>query len=203
MPEKRPILISVDLQRDFTRPEGAEYAPRECVPFIIDYMVPYLRSKGVYVREIVSDYRQPRQGDDRDICRPGEVGFLSEIDSAIVKGRRWIKSQNSPVWTREGAGDPEDPPGLPYPNPAGFDAWLRDWVGGPDEVTVYLFGLTLDRCLLATAQELRFRGYDVIIIEEATDTSSGSHAEKMAILRNPPLTHWAGSIKWSQLKKVL
>ena len=65
---------------------------------------------------------------------------------------------------------------------------------------IVLFGLTVDCCVLCTAQELNFRGYNVYILEEATDTYSGSLEEKEIVLNNPPLTNWAEKISWEEVK---
>lgn len=70
-------------------------------------------------------------------------------------------------------------------------------------MTVMLIGLTVDCCVLCTAQELSFRGYTVKILEEATDSYSGDFQEKMDILDNKPLKNWAERISWEELKLML
>ena len=62
---------------------------------------------------------------------------------------------------------------------------------------VILFGLTIDCCVLSTAQELNWRGYKVHILEDAVDTYSGKQKEKKMILKNVPLSNWADAIKFS------
>jgi nicotinamidase-related amidase len=197
-------LVCVDFQRDFTSPGGAFYAPRPSVDFVKDILVPFLRERALKLHEIVSDYRQPRPGDPRDCCRPGEEGFESEIPADVKYPNIWLKAMNSPVWVRENIGDAGRAPGLPYPDPGGFSAWLESAVGSAGEAgPVVLFGLTLDRCLLCTAQELGFRGYDIRILAEGTDTASGSQEEKRYLLEHPPLTYWARPVTWGGLKGML
>ena len=114
--------------------------------------------------EIVSDYRQPRPGDPRDCCRPGEWGYDSVIPRDVVSEKVWVKTMNSPVWTRDNAGIKDAEPGLPRPDMDAFKSWLEDTIGQPGPVI--LVGLTLDRCILSTAQELTYLGYQVKVIEE-------------------------------------
>ena len=114
-----------------------------------------------------------------------------------------MKSMNSPIWTRENIGDPDLPPGEPYPDPSAFEAWLKSNAGEPGDVTMILFGLTLDCCVLCTAQELSFRGYEVYVLEEGTDTRSGDLDQKEYLLSNPPLTFWAKGIGWDDLREHL
>jgi nicotinamidase-related amidase len=197
-------LICIDFQRDFTSPGGACYAPRSSVDFVKDVLVPFLRERGLKLHEIVSDYRQPRPGDPRDCCRPGDGGFESDIPPDMKDLNIWLKSMNSPAWVRENIGDPDREPGIPYPDPRGLSAWLESSIGSPGEAgPVVLFGLTLDRCVLCTAQELRFRGYNVRILAEGTDTASGSQEEKRYLLEHPPVTYWARPITWGELKGML
>ena len=191
------VLLCVDLQNDFASEAGLFYKPRPCVDFILKTLFPSVRDAGEKVAEIVSDYRQPRPGDPRDCCRPGEFGYGSLMPDDVRMGKPWIKSMNSPVWTRENAGIAELSPGIPRPEPDAFKDWLEQVTGDCKEVV--LFGLTLDRCVLATAQELTYFGYEVKILEEATDTASGSAKDKEWMLRNPPLIYWTGSVSWNEL----
>jgi nicotinamidase-related amidase len=64
---------------------------------------------------------------------------------------------------------------------------------------IVLIGLTLDCCVLCTAQELCFRGYRVRFLTEAVDTYSGSQEEKLAILKTP-LANWGRPISWEQFR---
>ena len=196
-------LLAVDLQGDFTRPKGAFYANRPSVEFIRQTLVPFLRESSMKTLEIVSDYRGPRKGDDRDICRPGEMGYESEIPADIKVEDVWIKSMNSPIWVRENIGDPDLPPGEPYPDPSAFKGWLKRNAGEPGDATMILYGLTLDCCVLCTAQELSFRGYEVYVLKEGTDTRSGDPDQKGYLLSNPPLQFWAKTIRWDDLKEHL
>lgn len=73
-------------------------------------------------------------------------------------------------------------------------------IGLPEfDKEVILFGLTVDCCILCLAQELSFRGYKTKVLEEATDTYSGSRDEKKIILTKPPLTNWATVLNWTEI----
>ena len=194
-------MISVDFQKDFTSPQGACYVPGPSVDFLKGTLLPFLERQGVEISEIVSDYRQPRPGDPRDCCRPGEEGYESEIPDSRKRRPVWLKCMNSPVWVRENIGEPGKEPGIPYPDADGFSDWLERGIGKPGMIV--LIGLTLDRCVLCTAQELSFRGYEVRILKEATDTASGSPEKKEHLLANPPLTYWAEGITWEELRDIM
>jgi len=193
-------IISVDLQREFTTPKGACYVPGKAVEFILETLIPHLRDRGIKLAEIISDYRQPRPGDRRDCLYPGTEMYLSEIPEDVKDRPVWVKCMNSPVWVRENIGVAGAPPGPPYPNPEAFDHWLEMVVGERD---VLLIGLSLDRCVLATAQELTYRGYKVFILPEGTDPSSGDPREKEYLLTHPPIIHWATPLKWERARRLL
>ena len=199
----RVVVLFVDLQNDFTQEWGKEFKPRPCVKFIRKNVFGFLEKKGVEVVEVISDYRQPRPGDRGDCCCPGSPGFKSEL---LYSGLRcaaapWIKCMHSPIWTRENIGDAKKEPGPPYQDPQAFGKWLNTAIGHPKTVdVVVLMGLTLDCCVLCAAQELRWRGYEVRILSEATDTYSGNPLEKDRILICPPITNWAKPIPWARFK---
>jgi nicotinamidase-related amidase len=195
-------IICVDFQKDFSAPDGICYRPRPCVDFIKDVLIPHLRQRGLKVAEIVSDYRLPRPGDEFECCVPGEPGFESEIPDDVKHPQVWVKCMNSPIWVRDNGGVAGKPAGLPYPDPAAFTEWLRTTVGAAKETgEIILMGLTLDCCVLCTAQELSFRGYRVKFLVEAVDTYSGTQEEKQALLKIP-LANWGQPISWQQLKRM-
>jgi len=194
----------VDFQKDISSKGGAFYKPRPSVEFIKNALVPFLREHNIKIAEIISDYRQPRPGEPGDCCHPGEWGYESEIPQDVKLEDVWIKCMNSPVWTRKNIGLANKKPGLPFQDTNSFDQWLEKNVGQPKDLDeVVLIGLTSDRCVLCTAQELSWRGYKVIILEEAVDNYSGNPQEKKQVLYNPPLTNWAKAISWETLKGKL
>jgi nicotinamidase-related amidase len=197
-------IISVDFQKEFSAKGGKHYRPRPCIDFIKDTLIPFLRKNNVKIAEIVSDYRKPRPGDLDDSTRPGEEGYISEIPDDVKLKNVWIKSMNSPIWTRENIGNPNKEPGVPYQDPRAFTDWLNSNIGKPEEVDeIILIGLTLDCCVFSTAQELCWHGYKVRILKEAVGTYSGNPEEKEMILNNPPLSNWAKAISWNELREKL
>lgn len=197
---KNSSFICVDLQNDFASEGGTEYKPRASIGFIKETLIPYFKLNNIKTAEIISDYRQPRPGDRGDCCHPGEWGYESIISQEIKKDPVWVKSMNSPIWTRDNIGNPNEIPGIPYQDGDAFQSWLDTTVGRMNEgVEVYVFGLTADCCVLSTAQELNWRGYKVFIIKEATDTYSGNYREKVVVLGNPPLLNWAEVIDWEEV----
>jgi len=196
-------FICVDFQKDFSSKTGKAYKLRPSVDFVKRTLVPFFKKHNIKIAEIISDYRAPRSGSTR-ICRPGESGFESEIPNDIKSENIWIKSMNSPLWTRVNCGIAEKEPGIPFQDSNGFEKWLNNTIGNPNEVEeVILFGLTIDCCVLSTAQELCWRGYNVTILEEAVDTYSGNQEEKKWILNNVPLRNWAKTIDWRSLQGKL
>jgi hypothetical protein len=181
-------VIAVDLQYDFTRPEGKHFKPsRTSLKTITLEVVPILLFAEVEIGEIISDYRQPRPGDLDNSCNPGTWGYTSEIPDVLV-GSRWVKCMNSPFFTRDNIGIPDKSPGLPRAYPELFYDWLESFAM-PDD-TVVLFGLTLDCCVLCTAQAIRFKGYDVRILLDATDTYDGSEESRRQTM-NLVVSNWA------------
>jgi nicotinamidase-related amidase len=174
---------------------------RPCVDFIKQVLIPHLRERDIKLAEIVSDYRLPRPGDEFACCIPGTAGYASEIPADVKHPELWVKCMNSPVWIREHGGVADLPPGLPYPDPAAFTGWLSRTVGPAEHTEVVLIGLTLDCCVLCTAQELSFRGYRVRFLVEAVDTFNGSLEEKLALLK-VPLANWGTPIAWEQLRAI-
>lgn len=172
-------FISIDLQKDFTGPDGKAYRIRPCVDFIKNTLIPCFKKNGFKIGEIISDYRQPRPGDRGDCCWPGTKGYESIIPDSIKKQPIWVKCMNSPIWTRNNIGDPKKEPGIPYQDGSLFQKWLDKNIGSMNlGIKVVLFGLTSDCCVLSTAQELDWRGYKVLILKEAVDNYSGDQDEK-------------------------
>lgn len=199
----KTVFICIDFQKEFTRPEGKWFNPGESIGFVKNTLAPYLREKNIKVVEIISDYRQPRPGDSGDGCYPGTVGYESDLPEDLRKEEQWIKSKNSPIWVREGRGDGKAVPGIPYQDADGFGKWLEKYVGDPKDTQVILFGLTLDCCVFATAQELDWRAYKVFILREATDTSHADMDQKSFILSDiSNLKNWAKVISFEELKEL-
>ncbi len=194
-------IISVDFQKDFTAVWGACYQLRPCVEFVQKNIIPHCRKQGVRIAEIVSDYRQPRPGDLFAHCEPGNPGFESDLPADIKHPQPWIKGMHSPLWVRDNGGLAEKTPGKPYQDPAGFTNWLTAVVGDPGEDNdLLLMGLTLDCCVLCTAQELFFRGYRVNFLIEALDTYSGSQEEKHSLFATP-LANWGRPVSWDEVRE--
>ncbi|MCF8056874.1 MAG: isochorismatase family protein [Desulfocapsa sp.] len=194
-------IISVDFQKEFTAVWGACYKARPCVEFIRKNVVPHCREHGGRIAEVVSDYRQPRPGLVFAHCEPGTPGYESDIPEDVRYSQPWIKCMHSPLWVRENGGLAEKTPGNPYQDPSGFTDWLAAVVGPPKENdALLLIGLTLDCCVLCTAQELFFRGYQVKFLVEALDTYSGSQEEKHSLLTTP-LVNWGAPVYWQEIRK--
>ncbi len=194
-------IVTVDFQKDFSAENGLCYVPRPCTEFIKNVLIPYVRKNDIKIKEIISDYRLPRPGDEFECCVPGTDGYISEIPDDVKDPNVWIKSMNSPIWIRENRGLPGKPAGIPYPDPVAFSDWTKVALGAPeDNDAIVLIGLTLDCCILCTAQELRFRGYHVKFLVEGVDTYGGSQEEKQEILK-VPLSNWGEPISWIQFMK--
>ncbi len=194
-------FIAVDIQNEFASVGGKFYSPKPSVKFLKENVFPILEEKRIKICEIVSDYRQPRPGDRGDGAHPGEWGYESIVPKELVSSQ-WVKCMNSPVWIRDGIGDPNQEPGLPYPDPKKFGEWLGKNIGSPEEVIPVLFGLTIDCCVLSTIQELNWRGYYPLVIKEAVDHASGKIDDRDKVLETP-IPNWADVITWEELKVKL
>lgn len=194
-------FIAVDIQNEFASSGGKFYTPKPSIIFLKEELFPFLKEKGLKVDEIISDYRQPRPGDRGDGCHPGEWGYESLVPSNLRKSL-WVKCMNSPAWIRENIGNKEVKAGLPYPDPQKFGEWLNANIGKPEEVIPILFGLTIDCCVLSTAQELNWRGYKPLILREGVDHASGKIEDRDAVLKTPA-SNWGKPISWKELKGKL
>lgn len=194
-------FVAVDIQNDFASEGGKYYTPKPSVEFLKMTLFPFLKEKDIKINEIISDYRQPRQGDQGDCCHPGEWGYKSLIPDEL-RNSLWIKAMNSPVWIRDGIGDAKSKPGLPYPDPQKFGQWLEENVGKPADVIPVLIGLTADCCVLSTSQELSWRDYYPVVLKEGVDHASGKIEDRDKVLETP-VSNWADTISWNDLKEKL
>ncbi|MEN8190093.1 MAG: hypothetical protein ABFS19_09625 [Thermodesulfobacteriota bacterium] len=196
-------LLAIDLQKEFTEPGGFCYQPRPCVDFITETLLPYCLANGLQIAEIISDYRQPRLTDQLSYCIPGSEGYQSIIAAGLRNGEPRVKSTHSPAWVREKSEKGDAEPGLPVPDPAGLDSWFSRLLGPPDEeLRIVLIGLTLDCCILSTAQELHFRGYHVRYLVEAVDTYDGSIPARDFLLRTT-MASWGEPLSWRKFLKMV
>lgn len=198
---KKYKIIAIDIQNDFATPNGKHYTHKPSVDFLKKEIFPYLKSKNINILEIVSDYRLPRPGDEDNSCNPGTWGYESVVPREVVSAQ-WIKCMNSPLWTRENIGDANKKAGLPYQDIEKFGKWLDANLGDRNEIIPVLIGLTIDCCVLSTAQELNWRGYYPIIVREAVDHYSGDQQKKNQVLETP-VSNWAKVISWNEIKNKL
>ena len=170
MNKKQIEFICVDFQKDFVDEQGRSFIHGTSVSFVKNTLIPFLCQRNLLINEITSDYRLPRLGRKTESCAPGTAGFESEIPAELKKGVPWIKCMHSPIWTRKNIGNPLKVAGNPYQDPKAFERWLLSSIGDPgNDKIIILFGETMDCCILATAQELYFRGYKVKVLYEACD----------------------------------
>lgn len=205
-------IISVDYQNDFCAAGGRYYKERPCHAFIQNEFIPFLKEHDIKLAEIVCDYRLPRPNETEEWCVPGEWGFLSAIDSAVKLPNIWVKGMHSPEWVRGNGCDSLKKPGIPYQDSEAFNNWLISTIGTPENAgMVVLIGLTLDVCVLCTAQQLSFRGYDVRVLKEGSDIYD---LEDVAILTKNNIDYkdvlfstshreFARLINWNELKPML
>lgn len=197
-------FLSVDFQNEFANIKGKWFNGGESIRFIDKKLVPFFKKNKIKVNEIISDYRPPRNSDSGIGCIPGEFGYESTFPKEVREENPWIKCMNSPIWVRKNIGDKDLLPGKPYQDSKSFDNWLKKQFGTPnDDLTIILFGLTLDCCVLATAQELCWRGYKFKILIEATDVMPNKNQKiiKEQIIDGEVLNHWLDFIEFKELVK--
>ncbi len=199
-PRKIIQVITVDLQNEFASKGGKCWRQRPSVDFLKQIFFPFLEERKMQIHEIISDYRQPRQGDRGDCCYPGTWGYQSIIPDKLRKSL-WIKSMNSPVWVRKGLGKPGFS-GLPYPDHQAFETWLKKNIGKPERVVPLLIGLTIDCCVLSTLQELSWLGYAPVVLRQGVDHRTGRIEDRDQILESP-VSNWARVVEWGKLREEL
>lgn len=205
-------IIVIDYQNDFCTKGGKWFKERPCQTFIEKTLVPFLRKNDIKISEIISDYRLPRPNETIGYCVPETWGYQSAIPPDIKKKNVWIKAMNSPEWVRDNIGNANGIPGLPYPDSKAFSHWLEETIGKPNQDDqIILMGLTLDCCVLCTAQQLYFRGYNVKILKEATDVYDVEAAKANIkngndykdFLFNTTHGMWSKAISWDILSQEL
>lgn len=191
-------LISVDFQNDFVSPGGVHYGRQPCVEFVLGTVVPFVRTHGVSVAEIVSDYRSPGGSDADSTCVPGQWGSESAIPADVKAVAPWVKASIAPSWVRDGGGQAGAVPGVERPDPIGFSRWLEDAIGPPDRnEPVVIMGLVLEVCVLATLIDIKLRGYPAAILVEGVDTSDGDQQRKQQFL-DTLAPFWGTPVTWKQ-----
>jgi len=199
---KKYEFIAIDIQNDFATEGGKFYTYKPSIDFLKKIIFPYLKEKNIKVNEIISDYRQPRNGDGGDGCHPGEWGYQSVMPDELRKSL-WIKCMNSPVWIRKNIGKQNKKPGLPYSDSKAFTKWVNKNIGKSEEVIPVIFGLTIDCCVLSTIQEFKWMGYSPIIIREAVDHQSGKAEDRDIVLAKSALRWWGKTMNWEDFKNEL
>jgi len=199
--KKNNVFVAVDIQNDFASEGGKFYTPKPSIGFLRQTLFPFIRKRNIKVNEIISDYRQPRPGDQGDCCHPGEWGYKSLVPDNLKKSI-WVKCMNSPIWVRENIGKADTKPGLPYPDSDGFGRWLQKNMGKPEEVTPVVFGLTIDCCVLSVLQELSWRGYYPLVLRNAVDHASGKMEDRDKVLETP-IPNWAKVVSWKDIQGEL
>lgn len=202
-------VLAVDYQKAFCRPGFYKYKDRPCHNFIDKIFVPYLLKKHLKIAEIISDYRLPRPNETVPHAIPGTEDYQSCIPDTVKWPNIWIKSMNTPDWIRENAGNPAIPPEIPHPEPEKFTRWLTALFGEPrEDLAIVLIGLSLDCCVISTAQALFFRGYKVKILKEGSDAYDASAIKDMLkagvdyqdALFSTVLGKFCSPITWNELQ---
>ena len=199
-------FLSVDFQNEFADKNGKWFNGGESVSFVKKKLVPFLKKKQIRVSEIISDYRPPRNSDSGVGCIPGEFGFESSLPDEVREKNPWIKCMNSPIWVRKNIGVKDKKAGAPYQDCKKFDKWLKQQFGKPrEDLTIVLFGLTLECCVLSTAQELYWHGYNFVILTEATDVMPNKNQTeiKQQIVEGEVLNHWLKFVGFAELQKEI
>ena len=130
--------------------------------------------KGDVVLEIKSDYSKPRiigQNIDDGVFLPGEEeSFIPE--GLVTSG--WVKAGCTPelVWSY----------GNVIRDADAFTEWLDTYL--TQDKPVYVMGFALDCCVLRTVECLYSRGFEVIVLQDCTDTADGNPDTKRIILES-------------------
>lgn len=193
-------LISVDFQYDFADKQGLNFNRGSSADFVKSTLIPFLKNNKIKVSEIISDYRLPRGKSKNESCVPGTKGFDSLIPQELRKGKQWIKCMHNPIWIRKNIGKENIQLGEIYQDSEAFNSWINEHIS---HRKVVLFGLTTDCCVLQTASEFYFRGYDVYVIYEATDPMNERLDYKDEIMYHSTLAIYAKIIRFSEFKEMI
>ena len=192
--------ICIDFQNDFVDVNGKNYVKGASVDFIKNTLFPLFSQKDIKVSEIISDYRLPRGKSKNQSCVPGTKGYESLLPLSLRKNNPWIKCMHNPLWVRDNTGVANSPIGKLYQNPQAFNDWIEKNIKHKD---VILFGETAECCLLQTASELYFRGFNVYYIYEATDPMNERLAFKDDILYHSSASIYVKTIRYKEFLDLI
>lgn len=192
--------ICIDFQSDFVDIDGKNYIKGASVDFIKNTLFPLFTQNDIKVSEILSDYRLPRGKSKNQSCVPGTKGYESLLPNNLRKGNPWIKCMHNPLWVRDNIGVANAPVGNLYQNPQAFNEWVEQNIFHQD---VILFGETAECCLLQTASELYFRGFNVYYIYEATDPMNERLEYKDNILYHSTTSIYVKTIRYKEFLNLM
>ncbi len=188
----RGALVLIDMQNDFCSPggwtdaSGLDYrACREAIPGI-QRAIDVVRGYGMWVIWVYWHNRE----DLRNLGAPTLYSFKHDLDQAgIGEDLERGKVLTGGSWNAEIVGEllpymSEDDIRIEKVRMSGFHGTHLDQVLRTQGInTLYFGGVNTDQCVTTTMEEAYFRDYNVVLLEDATATSSPAYC-KEAVLFN-------------------
>jgi nicotinamidase-related amidase len=186
----RTAMVVIDMQNDFCHPAGwlahigVDTAPARAPIAPLERLLPTLRSKNVPVVWLNWGNRPDRLNLSPallHVYNPTGAGTglgdkLPGSGSKVLERGSW-----SAAIVDELVVDPSDIHVAKY-RMSGFQDTELDSILRNLGVTTLLFaGVNADQCVLCTLQEANFRGYDCLLLEDCTATTSPDYCMKAAI----------------------
>jgi ureidoacrylate peracid hydrolase len=186
----RTALIVIDMQNDFCDPEGwlpkrgTELSPTRAIIPVINHLTVALRTASIPVIWLNWGVRADRANLARTlIAKSSNLGREPTYADPSPSGRGHVLVRDE--WGAEVIDDltvgKDDR--LVYKHRfSGFWDNELDSILRKDDITTLLFaGVNTDRCVLATLQDAGFLGYDCILLDDATATSSPSFVREAVL----------------------
>lgn len=177
----RTAVLVIDMQNDFCHPDGwlasigVDISPARAPIAPLQGLLPVLRGADVPVVWVNWGNRPDRANLAPNVLhvynpdgRGAGIGDpLPGRDSRVLQAGSW-----SAAIVDELTPDPADIPVAKY-SMSGFPGTVLDAVLRNLGVTTLLFaGVNADQCVLCTLQDANFRGYDCLLLEDCTATTS-------------------------------
>lgn len=185
----RTALVIVDMQNDFCHPDGwlasigVDVTPARMPIKPLLRLVPLCRAADVPVVWVNWGNRPDRLNlgpSTHHVYDPvGRGGGLGDL---LANGARVLELGSWSAAIVDEFGDTSGDVHVAKYSMTGFwDTPLQSILSNLDVTTLLFGGVNLDQCVLCTLQDASFRGYDCVLLEDCTATTSPAYCAEAAV----------------------
>ncbi|MGB3615513.1 MAG: cysteine hydrolase [Elainellaceae cyanobacterium] len=186
----KTIILVIDMQNDFCHPEGwlahigVDVTPAQAPIAPLNRLLPLLRRAKVPVLWL-------NWGNRPDLLNIGAgLRYVYNPTGTGIGLVEPLPPRNAPVLTKESWGaaivdelvpNPEDIRVDKYRMSGFWDTPLDSILRNLGKTTLLFAGVNADQCVMATLQDANFHGYDCILVEDCTATTSPDYCFKATV----------------------